>query len=405
MKIKNIFLAILAIAAIAGCKDDDNNTAQFSKLSPEEHKENIEESGLNVVSQFDELKDMKAIHVVSDFMDLMEQSSTMNSGAVAVLKPVAALESGSSVAFDLKASTVDHESLSQVYKDEAGIFEYNSTTHEWDKKSDSSSEITYKFTSASTGESAVITIDNFNTTLVSNPDLSDMSDELPESVDAKLLVNGNQLMGFEFRASYDSDNLPLSVSEEIMVEKFKITSSVSRSSSKVNFDQSFTYDGANIISSHFESSGSFDYSNINNNMDNDVDIDNQSVVNSSNAWVSVDNLKVEGAIDWKGIGDESDNVEDSLSDEEQWAKDMADLMNNNVKLHVKYHDTNRIIADSEFYAYKKEYDNWDQEYWEYNIRMKFNDGSYMDDSFFTEDNFADFIADVDDLISAMEENF
>jgi len=72
-------------------------------------------------------------------------------------------------------------------------------------------------------------------------------------------------------------------------------------------------------------------------------------------------------------------------------------------MYVKYNDTNEIIAASEFYAFEYT-DNYDS-YWDFSMRMKFADGSYMDESFFTEENFAEFVQEAEEFITTMETNY
>jgi hypothetical protein len=405
MKIKNVFLALLAMVLIAGCKDDDKNTEQFSELTTEQHKANIEESGMAVVDQLNGMSDLDGIKVAIDFVALMTGTNNTENNVMAVLKPVTALKQGAGAAFNLKATTVDKQSLSQLFDDETGIYEYEAQSDSFKLSGGSTDTIEYKFpTASSSSNNATVSITNFDYFSTSNPDVSEISDELPKSFDVTLAVDNMDLMVFEFTASYDNDGIPTDVSETITIEKFIVSSSLSRSTSKVAFDQSFTYDGDNILSSHFDSDGNFDYDNVSNNVDGAVEFDNQTIVDASNAWISIDNLKIEGVVNWKTLRESGDNVEEADS-AKVVMENLAEIMNKNVSLFVKYHDNNQIIAASEFYAFLETDDYSDYESWEFDMRMKFNDGSYMDDSFFTEENFTELIQDAETLLSDMETNY
>ncbi|WP_016777043.1 hypothetical protein [Anaerophaga thermohalophila] len=126
MKIKNLLLGLLALALMTGCKDDDKNTEEFSDLTVEQHKANIEQTGMDVLDQLNDLRDMDAIHVAVDFMELAD--TTYESGTMAVMEPVAALQDGLDAALTLKTTTVEEESLAQLFLQEAGIYTYNFET-------------------------------------------------------------------------------------------------------------------------------------------------------------------------------------------------------------------------------------------------------------------------------------
>ena len=402
MKIKNLLLGLLALALMTGCKDDDKNTEEFSDLTVEQHKANIEQTGMDVLSQLNDLRDMDAIHVAVDFMELAD--TTYESGTMAVMEPVAALQDGLDAALTLKTATVEEESLALLFLQEAGIYTYNFETDSWDKES-STEEITYHFpTENSDTNNATISVTNFESFTTDNPDVvQNISEDLLKSVEVTLTVDEQQKMKFTFNATYDENDIPLSVTESYLIGKFEITTSVERSTSEISFDQSFTYDDANIISSHFDSDGTFDYETFNDNINSEEEFPgSQTIVDASNVWVIVGNLKLQGVANWEGLRNAEEQFE-NVETEQAFCEEMANVLNENVKMYVKYNDTNEIIAASEFYAFEYT-DNYDS-YWDFSMRMKFADGSYMDESFFTEENFAEFVQEAEDFITTMETNY
>jgi hypothetical protein len=60
---------------------------------------------------------------------------------------------------------------------------------------------------------------------------------------------------------------------------------------------------------------------------------------------------------------------------------MAQILNNNIQLDILYVKENQYIAVSDFFAYSYD-DYYNGEDWDISMRMKFEDGSSMDDSFF-----------------------
>lgn len=116
----------------------------------------------------------------------------------------------------------------------------------------------------------------------------------------------------------------------------------------------------------------------------------------------VGNLKLQGVANWEGLRNAEGQFED-VETEKAFYEEMANVMNDNVKMYVKYNDKNEIIAASEFYALERsdEYGS----YWDFSMRMKFSDGSYMDESFFTEENFPGFFQEAEKFISDIETNY
>lgn len=403
MKIKNLLLGLLALALMTGCKDDDKNTEEFSDLTVEQHKANIEQTGMDVLDQLNDLRDMDAIHVAVDFMELAD--TTYESGTMAVMEPVAALQDGLDAALTLKTTTVEEESLAQLFLQEAGIYTYNFETDSWDKES-STEEITYHFpTKNSDTNNATISVTNFESFTTDNPDVAqNISEDLLKSVEVTLTVDEQQKMKFTFNATYDDDDIPLWVEESYIIGHYKISTTIDRrSTSKITFDQSFTSDDANIISSHFDSDGTFDYETFNDNINSEEEFPgSQTIVDASNVWVIVGNLKLQGVANWEGLRNAEEQFE-NVETEQAFCEEMANVMNENVDMYVKYNDTNEIIAASEFYAFEYT-DNYDS-YWDFSMRMKFADGSYMDESFFTEENFAEFVQEAEEFITTMETNY
>ncbi|WP_462316919.1 hypothetical protein [Marinilabilia sp.] len=406
MKIKVLFASVLAFGLAVGCQDDENKE-KLSPLGVEEHKANLESSGLNVVDKFNDMADMEAVHVANDFMELLDATSTSEGDVVAVAEALGSLENGLKSAVNLKVTTVDDPSFGQAFAEEAGIYTYNFDTQDWDVEA-SDDQITYHFpTEGSTSNNATLSVTNFSYTTTTNPDLAAISDELLESVNVSLTVDDVELCLFTFSASYDADGIPTSVSENLTLDNYVLTTSVSRSSSKVSFDQVFEYDGANIISSHFENRGDIDYSSYISNSDmSGIDPFSESALEYTNVWIAVDNLKLEGVADWKGFQNSTSNIseEDVATEQAMW-ETMAELINDNASIQLKYNDSNEIIAVGEAYA-TSEMDEYTQsEYWYVDFRVKFSDGSYMDDSFFGEENFTDLMTSIDDLMTEMETNY
>jgi len=342
--------------------------------------------------------------VANDFMGLMGATSSTEGDVVAVAEVVGSLSEGSGTAVNLKATTVDDQSFGQTFTEETGIYTYNFDSQDWDVET-SDDQITYHFpTKGSTTNNATLSVTNFSYSTTSNSDYA--VSELLESVDVSMAVEGAELCLFSFNASYDADGIPTSVSESLSLGKYVLSTSVSCSSSKVVFGQSFEFDGANIISSHFENRGDIDYSSyVGGSETGEFDPYSENIPDYTNVWVAVDNLKLEGVFDWNGFQNSGSKInEEDVATEQAMMETLAELINKNASLKLKYNDSNEIIALGEAFAASFT-DDYGTEYWDVDFRVKFSDGSYMDDSLFGEEDFTDLMTSVNELMTEMETNY
>lgn len=402
MKILNLFLGLLFLAFIASCSDDDNEE-KYSDLSSEEHKAKIEDVGLDVISQLEGMANLDAIQILIDFDQLDEGIKRV--GVQTVTKPLTDFKAETGTVLPMKTPLLGSSafSLADEFLTEAGIYTYNAVTNLWDI-TEATDQITYHFpTEGSETNNATLSVTEFLSHSVTNPDMPEDMTDLLESVKVTLTVDNEELMKFTFAAQYDGNDIPLSAEENFYINEYKITSSMSRSNSKISFDQSFALDGTTILSSHFDSNGNFDYDAFMEGIESsDESFFSQSVIDAANVWIAIGNLKLQGVGNWKALRGSEDDFQD-ITSEQEYSEKMADLLNKNLKMYVKYVDSNEIIASTEFYAYEE--DDYEESYWDLNVRIKFGDGSYMDDSFFSKENFSELIESAQDFMAQMDENY
>jgi len=407
MKIRNIFLALLTVALISGCEDDDKNKNEFSDLEVEEHKQNLEESGLAVMNQLEPMADMEAVHVTNYFMGLMETTFDGGGDVASVLQPVAQLKKGADAAFNLKATTDEPETLAQVFNEHSGIYTFDFSTERWNKEA-SDQELTFHFpTEGSNENNATLSFTNFSYIENPNDEMSADFPELVQSVDGTLSVDDQEMVSIEWRGSYDEDGLATNLSESITMQGYVISTTFDRNDSKVSYDQSFVYQDEDILTSSITVGGNFDYNTLS-SLDDDVPFEEQQAIMDANVEVTADNIKFEGLADWGAIQEEMNNAMSGSDDEEQAESNfmelMVDVLNENVNLFVRYADNNKIIAKSEFYIVEETDDAYAEYTDRLDMRMVFEDGSAIDDSFFGS-GFGNLIERANQLVSQAEENY
>ncbi|MGM0376275.1 MAG: hypothetical protein ACQEQ0_05840 [Bacteroidota bacterium] len=409
MKIRNIFLALMAATVIFGCDDDDaKNGNEFSDLSPEQHKENLEQSGQNLVDKLEPMADMEAIRVAVGFQALVDTTFPAGDEVMYALQSVTQLEDGAEAVFNLKSVTQDPQKLAQLFNEHSGVYTFDLQTGTWEEES-SDGELTFHFpTRGSEENDATISFTNFS--FIDNPNTETSTEfpELLETLDGTLSVDGQELMSMDFNGAYDDEGLPTELSETIEMQDYVISGTMNRSSSEASYDQRFTYQGEDVLTSSFTVNGNLDYSTLSNHAENDVPLEQQEVISDANIEVNVDDIKFEGLADWGAI---QSGMEDAMSDgsgeemDSNFMELLVEILNENMILYVRYADSNEIIARSEFYVIEEQQDEQYEDYTDLiDVRMVFGDGSAVDESFFGE-GFDDLIKRVNELITQAEENY
>lgn len=406
MKIKNIFLALLAMFLVIGCDDDDDkNNQEFSDLTVEEHKKNLEESGGAVVDKLEPMADMEAVHVINDFILLMETTYEGGDDVAYVLQPVAGLSDGADAAFNLKSSTEEPQTFSQLFNEQSGVYTFDSSTESWEKE-ESDEELTFHFpTQGSEDNDATLSFTNFSAIENPNEEMSVEFPELMQSVDGTLSVDDQEMITLELRGSYNDDGLPTELSENLTLQDYDVTTTFTRNSSDVSYEQSFSYQDEAVITSWFSLAGEFDYNTLEYYAENEVPFEQQELITDANVEVTIEDFKFEGLADWAAIQEElSSMMEDGDEDEmdDNFMELVADILNENVVLYIRYADNNDIVAMSEFYVTENE-DEFAELEDLLDMRMVFEDGSAMDDSFF--EGFDQLVTRINDLVAEVEDNY
>lgn len=364
---------MMGIITLASCNKDKDSGENFSKATPAEHKQALQKDASEVAGKLDQMKNLKAIIVMEEFMEKMDETGQPKYVIEPFLKSARALKGGAKAAL-APAFENDLFPFSDWFSGHTGIYTYNETTYRWDRKS-STSELTYKFNSDA-GEKVVITVSEFKT---------GSKDDLITSAKAVLIVDAKTLMTISFAAAYDKDGEPTLWEQIITMDQYIMRFKSTNEKSYMALDYSFTFSNENIFSAHFDSKGNFDLDELGDVFEPDMDPEDaileQDMIESANIWIALGNLKFDGFANWKGLNEQLSNSENA-QDQEGMMKAMANALENNVKIYIRYFDSNQIIAKSEFYA--KETSEYGSAYWSFDMRMKFGDGSNVDETFLTE---------------------
>lgn len=377
MKKINLFLMVMAVITLGACEKDKDSGENFSKASPEEHKRALQEDAVRVAEKIENLQNHKAIIVMEEFVELMNETSQPSFAVDQTLKSAVALKKGGSPSL-VPGYEDDLFPFGDLFNGETGIYTYNEVYGEW-QYAPSDSELTYKFVSAA-DEDVVFSI----------TDLKSTSSALTEAK-ASLTVDGKTLMTITFSAAYDNDGNPTLLEQTLMIDEYILSFKSVSEQTYTALDYSFTFSNENILAAHFDSKGNFDldeFDNVDPDMNPEDLLFGDDLFDSANIWIALGNLKFDGFANWKGLNEQLANAE-SAQDEEGMTKAMASALNNNVKLFLRYYDNDQIIAKSEFYASEK--NEYGTSYWQPDMRMKFADGTSVSESFIQESLSAYFV--------------
>lgn len=402
MRTKQILGIAVSLTALVllGCSKDDKGD-EFTSLTVEQSKQKIEDAGIQLMNNVNDLQNVEAVFVIQDINNLdlsgvPNMSSAMRS-AVAAIDP-----SVNAKALATRGVTVEPETLSQLFNQEKGIYTYNSAEKKWDVTA-SSTQIKYIFPTRNNAI-ATLVVDNF--TYAANPHPDGSPYELIGSLNIKLTKADVSLVSFTFTGTYDADGVPTQINENLLFGNgFGLKTTLANNHSQMTFEHSFTKGSEELYKFHFESAGTYTYNQLSNL---DINGDESQIFNilmkSANAYFVIANLKFEGVFQAQKMNDEMTAAfPNGISDENKAdVQKQVDLMNNNIAFFVRFNDNNDIIAKSEFYTREE---NWyNQTYYNPEMRMKFGDGSYVSDNTFS-GGFEDLFTKIGTFIDGANTNY
>lgn len=387
MKKLSYLLLILSFIAFIGCDEEDIDDVQFSTLTPELHKKAIQEDVTDVVAKLESVQELEAVQVMEELVGLFGEFF----GAKAFAPVLNATKSMADP--KLFANSSDAFSISSEFEEISGIYHYIGDD-EFEIE-DSDSEFTVYFTSEIVGD-CVFSMYGLKVKDVSNDFIGNEVAELPTALKAHLKAGKQTLLELNFSASYDKKDAPESIDFSVSASPFVTSLNFKRSKSSLSFDYALKEGKTNIIAVHLDSKGDFDMDKITDMIEADFDNESeafidQEVLNEANAWVAVGNLKADGFANFKGVKEflQKEEKLDYQSPKEDF-EEVVDGLNKNIKVYLRYNDSNQVIAKGEFYVYE------DRGRYDTLFDFVFADGSAIDDSF-TDDVLADYI----DFISSI----
>jgi hypothetical protein len=438
-----IFFVLFAVLSIIACNkdkdggEDDPFDAKFSKLTVEENMENVENAGIDLVSELGDLEDANAFKVLFHMMDLMEESGSMMASKP-VLEPARLLASfyqrdlkTGDVYSALKSTAEDPETLSDLWDQVKATYTWNFITEQFDSTgSDDDLIIEFPGKASDATNTATLTIGNLKFFEVTDPreDWPEELAEMPKGIEMELEYKGETLMSAEFSGSYKADGMPTEVGATLTIEDFKF-SFIAKHTPSTEASVTFSLKrGSKLLSEiYLSAEGDWSEESIEDNtityydtfyvetwdpvegwietdeidyIDEYSEPEIEEIIQKANVHLIFMNIKIAGTVDFKKVGDALRELdEDESLTQEEAVDEIVDMLNENVKLVVVYCDDNKKIAEAEAYTYDDGGDYYPM------IRFVYADGTKVDATTYVQEELSNFIDELNDLISEINADY
>jgi len=450
MKRNLIILGLLLMIAFIACEKDKKTgvdqtdpafNAPFSDNTSEENKDNLEQTGVDMMDEITQLEDVQAIEIIIEFINLMDSTSDEEPIASKLLEPlemVASMKTGDATPGDvlreIKSTAEEPLSLPEEWGKIAARYTWNFDNGQFDS-SGSAGVLIFEFPGleGDITNTAVLTVSNVNFYNIPDPvevwPSEDIEPELPSSLQVDLKYDGNTVSSFNFSAAYTTSGLPTSINATLSVDEFSFVLTMTHNPyTSASITSSFKHNNNVLIEVHVAGNGDWSDENIENNtvthydtifiwdwdpelgwyetdeidwIDEWVEVEAEEIINSANAHLIVMNLKMAGMVNIKALADiiRETQEDDEITEEELDQRVAA--INTNATLVVVYKDTNEKIADLEFYKVYDEY----EDYYYIDVRFIFADGSKVDAETYFEEGFEDLVNALNDFITELNEEY
>jgi hypothetical protein len=419
------FIAVSSFITSCNKKDDPKPNPSVVTYTPEQNKANLQQTGLDVMKEIDEAKNMKVIHNVINFAELVDKDDPIENNTSSAFMPYVIVNALSNFhetgnvevvysAMKHSKSLKNDENLETVYTEAKGLYTWDGSLNKWVKTA--SNNIVFKFPAlkGSIANNATYTIDYIPYT--GKVAHTDLTGNMPSNLIAKLDIDNTNLLTFDMKATYDSEGIPTSIASNLKIENFKFALEMNASSTDINSKFSFTHNGKNIVAMGASSKGNFKKSNLETVEDNIQETEDiNKLLTSMNGYFQVFNVKFEASANVQAFADDvrSKGGENNIKNDSEW----TNLINKYLTTSVYYTDRNAKIGKGEMYMkpYTNTYTVWDYQTnknvektesgEDMNVRIVFEDGSKIDLESYLDKGFDQLENEFEKFLNSMESNY
>jgi hypothetical protein len=421
----SIFSFAAGLTLLTACKKEDTTPTTVAPVTIEESKSNLQQAGLDAMKEMEDAKNLSSIENSIYFTDLLNQSNPFDQGSASGIMPIRVLyalnafkKSGDQShiysALRKAKSLEDDSTITMLFEDIKGEYSWDATNKKWNKTSNDDLILNFPSNETKTTNNAQYRVSYKGYTgNVIDPKLEG---NMPTMIEAKLSVDGDVLIKFNFDAAYNSDGVPNSLEANLNVKPFNFNTKLTANSTDVAYSYAFTHNTKNILSFGAALKGDFTKAHLETLNDNSIEKveDLTKIATSVSSYIQVLEVKLEGTGNISGMVKE---VEAKGGSESMKQEDAVVVLNNNLKLRVFRTSDNVTLAHTEFYMDKVQHTTsvWNETTQQYEdvtsmedemkIRMIFDDGSKADLETYFGKGFEKLEDEMTSFLKAMEEKY
>lgn len=400
---------VSVVACISSCKKSSKNDEksdnpfglEYSNLTTEEHKKEIEQAGVEFVQEFNSLPDEKSISVLNYFaslgLSLNEEvasvSSTLTISKHASEKNVAGI-----------LAAVNNDDVGKL-SDSYGIFEWSANESAWNEIP-STEKLEFRFPSEE-GKATNNAILTFSYVKDKDYTIDGEKVELPKSSTATLKVDGKTELTWTSSHEYKADGTPTKTSTSVTIGAFILASNTNNDGNNVSSGFSLKKGSKQLLAANLSGESTATVTNVN----NEEDVEN--LIKNANADFTVMNFKFIGQANIKEIIKEIDVISGDNAGQKE-----AAVWNKHSQLVAVNTKDNSLIAKVEFQGSDErecyKYPVWDpnqgkyvdqENCWNYSSvdpLLVFKDGSKQSIDAFAENGFNKIVDELESLIEKFD---
>jgi len=423
------FLLFAMIASIGlglfSCSKDEVNPIdegnvdipdQFSELTVEQNKTELEKNGQELLTDLDGMKDLPVIDVTSAFNDFTAISEPQTGGRI--IESTTGFDEQASVGdvfTSMRSLEDEFTSLQQLFDEYAGTYTWNTSTETWDFVANSEKvEFLFPGTSTGTTNDAKILIHSYTSITGPNPLGEDYTGDLPTQVKVDVTYQNENILAYAFNASYNDNGEPTSMNTSLTMSPYSFEVNMTNTLSQASAKYTLTKSGSILISMGAGAEGQFTEAAYEENY-------GEGVVNTANAFFRLKDITLAGNVNVANIETGLDEIyadeADENHDSDEALNQEVKLYNDNFQLVAFYNSSKSKIAESEFYSWEKE-ETYDSGYFDENgnwvdhsytihethidLRLIFSDGSKSDMETYFNTGFEDITTDLEAFFEDLE---
>jgi hypothetical protein len=352
------------------CKKSDNsdlsgeNIVVTNPQTSEDHKQNLQKTGVNLTSELQTLSSQQAMDVMASLSYYLGSTSA-SLKSMPLKDKIVTLSAYAAKKTDFAAVLKTAVEYSSEITSEAewaaisGTYTYVPSTKKFTYKKAAGS-LTILFPSSKTGTSnnAKIVIDQpewYTGTIAYTTLNSEVPTSVPSKIHAALLSDNTSLLSIDYALTMGSNGYPSNVSYQLNIGEFSVTAkSENNQSTTLNETIALTHGSNSLINLNVVLKGDWTTANINNSWVTKTTtdywgtytsryLDFSKIAQNATVNLQVENIKMTGSVDIKGLTADVNTLQQQDLSDSLYSTQLAALVNKYASEKVTY-DNGQLIA-------------------------------------------------------------